>query len=64
MTHRLQHTQPQRGDLQTTRTTHLLEYMALNKRGVNCLREVFEIFLKFNKILCVNPEQKSGYPRI
>ena len=32
--------------------------------GVNCLREVFEIFLKFNKILCVNPKQKLGYPRI
>ena len=31
---------------------YLLEYMALNERGVNCLREVFEIFLKFNKILC------------
>jgi len=28
--------------------------------GVNCLREVFEIFLKFNKIHCVNPEQRSG----
>ena len=38
----------------------MLEYMALNERGVNCLREVFEIFFKFNKILCMNPEQKSG----
>jgi len=38
----------------------MLEYMALNERGVNCLREVFEIFLKFNKILCMNPKQKSG----
>jgi len=35
----------------------LLEYMALNERGVNCLREVFENFFRFNKILCVNPEQ-------
>ena len=35
---------------------------ALNERGrgVNCLREVFEIFSKFNKIHCMNPEQKSG----
>jgi len=28
--------------------------------GVNCLREVFENFLRFNKILCVNPEQESS----
>jgi len=32
----------------------------LKREGVNCLREVFEIFLKFNKILYMNPEQKSG----
>jgi len=32
----------------------------LKREGVNCLREVFEIFLGFNKILCMNPEQKSG----
>jgi len=36
----------------------MLEYMALNERGVNCLRQVFEIFLKFNKKICVNLEQK------
>jgi len=31
--------------------------------GVNCLREVFENFFRFNKILCVNPEQESSLPR-
>ena len=40
--------------------TPLLEYMVLNERGVNCLSEVFEIFLKFNKKFCMNPEQKAG----
>jgi len=40
----------------------MLEYMALNERGrgVNCLREVLENFSRFNKILCVNPEQESS----
>jgi len=48
----------------------ILEYMALNERGVNCLREVFENFLRFKKnfrfkkILCVNPEKESSLPRI
>jgi len=28
--------------------------------GENCLREGFENFSRFNKILCVNPEQKSS----
>ena len=32
----------------------------LKWEGVNCLRKVSKIFLKFNKILCMNPEQKSG----
>jgi len=27
---------------------------------LNCLREVFEKFSMFNKILCVNPEQESS----
>jgi len=32
---------------------YVLEYMTLNERGgVNCLREVFENFFRFNKILC------------
>jgi len=34
--------------------------MALNERGVNCLRGVFEIFFRFNEILCINPEQESS----
>jgi len=34
--------------------------MALNERGVNCLRGVFENFSRINKNLCMNPEQKSG----
>jgi len=34
--------------------------MAFNKRGVNCLRGVFENFFRFKKILCVNPEQESS----
>jgi len=34
----------------------LLEYMALNERGVNFLREVFEKNFRFNKIICVNLE--------
>jgi len=29
----------------------MLEYMALNKRGLNCLRGVFENFFSLNKIL-------------
>jgi len=32
----------------------------LKREEVNCLREVFEIFFKFNKILCMNSEQKLG----
>jgi len=41
---------------------YLLAYMALNERGggVNCLRWVFENFLRFNKILCMNSEQESS----
>jgi len=27
---------------------------------VNFLGEIFEIFLKVNKIICMNPEQKLG----
>jgi len=38
----------------------VLEYMALNERGMSCLREVFENFSRFNKILCVNPEYESS----
>jgi len=38
----------------------LLEYMALNERGVNCLSEVFEKILRFNKNFGVNPEQESS----
>ena len=34
----------------------LLEYMALNKRGVNCLKKIFENFFRFNEILCINSE--------
>jgi len=38
----------------------MLEYMALNEIVVNCLRGAFENFFRFNKILCVNPEQESS----
>jgi len=37
--------------------------MALNKRGVNCLKEVFESFFRFNENLCINPEQESSWLR-
>ena len=44
----------------TLTTLPCVRIYGLKREGVHYLREVFEIFLKFNKILCKNPEQKWG----
>jgi len=37
--------------------------MTLNKRGVNCLKDIFENFWRFNETQWRNPEEESSYPR-
>jgi len=38
----------------------LLEYMAFKQEGVNCLKEIFENFWRFNETQWRNPEKEPS----